>query len=920
MRNPLGLKGSLAISFIALAFVLLWLNTTTSSDLRSYVVKQREVEKAKAVALILEPMIKHESEWVQSVSHMLQHDLSNAMALSGDRRTTAFTDLLTRVFQYARIDVLEIVDEQGIVLYRAQEPLRQGDAATYWGIDEALAGRATLVSVREKNGPLIMHIEPINVGDRVVGAVCTGKRIDNGFVKELSREIGAELSLVSRTGEIAASSKPWGSTPDSAAIREAFQHKDSAFRSIEGSRLTQAYLPILIVDEGWVLIAEIDSSPAYRAIGESNKKAALITLGSIAAAILVTLLLLRINLIPLHRLRRKAERLVAEETDEVVTDAGGDDIESVIRSLDSLTNVLVHRNRLLTEQRAGLKISSVAFESQQAMVITNAEFEVLKVNKAFTESTGFGGDEIISRTLDVLKPLLLDPESKIAFLETLRHSGEWQGELQNRRKNGETYPAWLHISAVKDDHGLVTHFVVSMIDLTADRKTEQMIRELAFFDATTRLPNRRLLIDRLKQAVAACARTGACGAVLLIDIDDFKTLNSVLGHDNGDRLLQMVGLRLTGCIREAETIARLGGDEFVVLLSGLSNDPKDAALQAEIAGTRILEAFAPTFRILDAEYRCTASIGAALICGRETSEDSLLQQADLALYEAKDTGRNCLRFYDPEMQSSVVERAALEGDLRLAIECDHLVLHYQPQVHADGRIVGAEALVRWNHPERGLVSPAAFIPLAEETGLILPLGYWVLDNVCVTLSEWADRPELAELTIAVNVSARQFHSPDFVDQVFSILAKTRANPERLKLELTESLLVENVQEIIEKMRALKSKGISFSLDDFGTGYSSLSYLKLLPLEQLKIDQSFVRDILVDPNDAAIATTIIALAESLGLQAIAEGVETAKQKEFLAISGCHGYQGYFFSRPLPVTDFEHHVRTSGAVRPCLAEDR
>ena len=290
------------------------------------------------------------------------------------------------------------------------------------------------------------------------------------------------------------------------------------------------------------------------------------------------------------------------------------------------------------------------------------------------------------------------------------------------------------------------------------------------------------------------------------------------------------------------------------------------------------------------------------------------------MYKAKDTGRNCLRFYDPEMQTRVMERATLEGNLRQAIERCQLVLHYQPQVQANGRISGAEALVRWNHPERGMVSPAAFIPLAEETGLILPLGQWVLDTVCATLAEWADRPEMADLTIAVNVSARQFHHPDFVNHVFSTLARTCANPERLKLELTESLLVENVQEVIERMRALKARGISFSLDDFGTGYSSLSYLKQLPLEQLKIDQSFVRDILVDPNDAAIATTIIALAENLGLLVIAEGVETAEQRDFLANAGCQAYQGYFFGRPQPVQEFENRVRSIKAVPPCLVGEQ
>ncbi len=920
MRNPLGLKGSLAVSFIALALVLLWLNHTTASDLRGYVVNQREVEKARTVALIFEPMIRHESEWVQSVSRMLQQDLADALSTPGDRRTEAVAELLDRTFQRARVDVLEITDEQGTVIYRAQEPQRRGDPATYWGVDEALAGNATLVSIREKNGPLITYVEPIRIGDSVVGAACTGKRINDEFVKALSQEIGAELFLVSRTGEVAASSKPRGTVPDSAAIKEAFQHKEAAFRSIEGSRLTQAYLPIFIVDDGWVLIAEIDSSPAYRAISESNEKAARNTVASIAVAVMVTLLLLRFNLIPLRRLRQKAERLVAEETGEAAADPGGDDIESVVGSLNDLTDILVARNRLLSEQRAGLKISSVAFESQQAMAITNAEFEVLTVNKAFTESTGFGGDETIGRTLAILRPNLLESDSKDGFLETIQNSGEWQGELRNRRKNGETYPAWLSVSAVKDDHGVVTHFVASLTDLTKARKTEQKIRELAFVDPTTRLPNRRLLIDRLKQAIARCARTETCGAVLLIDIDDFKTLNSVLGHDNGDRLLQLVGQRLTRCIREAETIARLGGDEFVVLLNGLNSNPRDAALQAEAAGARVLEAFAPVFRIIDTDYHCTASIGAALIHGSEASVDGLLQQADLALYKAKDTGRNCLRFYDPEMQTRVMERATLEGDLRQAIERGQLVLHLQPQVRADGRISGGEALVRWNHPERGMVSPAAFIPLAEETGLILPLGQWVLDTVCVTLAEWADRPEMADLTIAVNVSARQFHHPDFVDHVFSTLARTLANPERLKLELTESMLVENVQEVIERMRALKDRGISFSLDDFGTGYSSLSYLKLLPLEQLKIDQSFVRDILVDPNDAAIAKTIIALAESLGLQVIAEGVETAEQSDFLARAGCHAYQGYFFSRPLPVQEFENRVRAIIAEQPCLVGEK
>ena len=909
MRNPLGLKGSLAVSFIALALVLLWLNHVTSNDLRSYMVKQREVEKARTVALVFEPMLRHESEWVRSVSHLLMHDLPGVMSLPSNQQ--ALAEQLDRTRTQAEVDVLEVTDEHGIVRYRANEPGRSGKPSTFWGVEEALAGRATLVSVREDSGPMIMYIEPIRVDGKVIGAVCTGKRIDDDFVSALSLEIGANLVLVSRSGKVAATSRKRDTVVDAAAINEAFQHKDVAFRYSEGSRNTQAYLPMLIVDEAWVLIAEIDRSAAYREIAESKEKAALYTISSIIGAILITLLFLRINLLPLRRLRQKAEKLVAEQTGEVPSHASRDDLESIVDSITGLTDVLVERSRLLNEQRAELKISAVAFESQQAMAITDANLEVLTVNQAFIETTGFRKEDVVGRSLETLLPELFGLDRHNELRQALYRTGAWQGEVQNRRTNGETYPLWLSISAVKTDQGVVTHFIISHVDLTENKNAERKIRELAFFDPTTSLPNRRLLMDRLRQAIATCARSATCCAVLIIDIDDFKTLNSVLGHDNGDQLLHMVGQRLSECVREAETVARLGGDEFVVLLDGLSKDPNDAAMQAETAGVRILAAFSAPFQISQADYRCTASIGATLIHEKDISVDELLQQADLALYKAKDTGRDCLQFYDPEMQTSIVERATLENDLRQAIELGQLMVHYQSQVLADGRISGAEALVRWNHPERGLVSPAAFIPLAEKTGLILPLGQWVLNAVCVKLAEWAEQPGIAHLTVAVNVSARQFHHPDFVDQVFATLRETGANPARLKLELTESMLVENIQEVIEKMLTLKASGITFSLDDFGTGYSSLSYLKLLPLEQLKIDQSFVRDILVDPNDAAIAATIITLAGSLGLQVIAEGVETAEQRDFLANSGCHAYQGYFFSKPLPVREFEKHAHSSEA---------
>ena len=356
-------------------------------------------------------------------------------------------------------------------------------------------------------------------------------------------------------------------------------------------------------------------------------------------------------------------------------------------------------------------------------------------------------------------------------------------------------------------------------------------------------------------------------------------------------------------MRAGDTVARLGGDEFLVLLEDLSTNEAEASLKAEVIGEKIKDALNEKYLLEETLYHCTPSIGVTLFTGDNASVTDLLKQADLAMYKSKDAGRNAIHFFDPALESVVVKRASLEADLRDALDHGQFILHYQPQIEGKDHLAGAEALVRWQHPQRGLVPPSDFIPIAEETGLILPLGNWVLETACGQLAKWANQPTMADLTIAVNVSAGQFKHPNFVEHVLSILKKTNANPRRLKLELTESLLVVNLQDIIEKMFSLKAKGVGFSLDDFGTGYSSLSYLKRLPLDQLKIDQSFVRDLLVDPNDAAIARTIVALAQSLGLAVIAEGVETEHQRDFLASSGCHAYQGYLFSRPLPLEAFE-----------------
>lgn len=549
------------------------------------------------------------------------------------------------------------------------------------------------------------------------------------------------------------------------------------------------------------------------------------------------------------------------------------------------------------------RIAATAFESQQGMFITDAAGVILRVNQAFTEITGYSAAECIGQTPKLLSSGRHDAAFYTAMRQSLERQGSWQGEIWNRRKNAEIFPEWLTISAVTDNEGRVTHYVSTLADISLRKAAQEEIQKLAFYDALTRLPNRRLLQDRLRTAMAASARSGHQGALLFIDLDNFKTLNDTLGHDMGDCLLQQVAKRLLACVRDRDTVARLGGDEFVVMLAGLDKRPQEAATQSRIVGEKILAALNQPYDLAGSEYLNTPSVGITLFGGQQDAIEELMKRADLAMYDAKATGRNTLRFFDPQMQALVTARVALERDLREALQRQELFLCYQPQIDQAGRIVGAEALVRWRHQQRGQVLPAEFIPLAEETGLILPLGLWVLETACAQTTVWAAQAGREEFTVSVNVSARQLRQPNFVEQVLGVLASTATNPRNLKLELTESMLLDNVHEIIAKMTELKEHGVGFSLDDFGTGYSSLSYLKRLPIDQLKIDQSFVRDLLGDPNDEAIARTIVALGGSLGLEVIAEGVESVEQRDVLATQGCHTYQGYLFSRPLPLAEFE-----------------
>jgi len=537
------------------------------------------------------------------------------------------------------------------------------------------------------------------------------------------------------------------------------------------------------------------------------------------------------------------------------------------------------------------------------MFVTDAAGVILKVNRAFSEITGYSAAEAVGQKSSLTKSGRHDAAFYAEMWKDIQTVGVWKGEIWNRRKNGEVYPEWLTITAVKNRQGETTHYVSTLTDITARKQAEDEIRHLAFYDPLTRLPNRRLLLDRLQQALVSKARNGREGALLFIDLDNFKVLNDTLGHDIGDRLLQQVAQRLVTCVREGDTVARLGGDEFIVMLEDLSKSSREAATQTETIGEKILDTLNQTYHLSGHEHRSTPSIGVTLFGSAKNSVEELLKRADLAMYQAKAAGRNTMRFFDPEMQAVVTARAALETDLRRGLQEDQLLLFYQAQVDDFGRLIGAEALVRWQHPQRGLVPPVEFIPLAEDTGLIQPLGHWVLATACAQLVTWAADAAAAHLSLAVNVSARQFHHEEFVAEVLAVIEQSGANPNKLKLELTESMLVHDIEDIIAKMAALKEAGVRFSLDDFGTGYSSLSYLKRLPLDQLKIDQSFVRNVCNDFNDGAIAQAIIALSQTMGLSVIAEGVETEAQRDYLGRLGCQAYQGYLFGRPLPVGEFE-----------------
>ncbi|WP_051144835.1 EAL domain-containing protein [Thiomicrorhabdus sp. Kp2] len=570
------------------------------------------------------------------------------------------------------------------------------------------------------------------------------------------------------------------------------------------------------------------------------------------------------------------------------------------------TNRRLHdSHQKLEKSNESLKIAAVAFDTQEAIFITDSKQNIIKVNNAYTRLTGYSPQEAIGQTPRLIKSGKHNTEFYRVLWEHLNTHGYWQGEIWNKRKNGDLFPVGQTITAIKDENDEVTHYVSTFDDITALKENEERIKKLAFYDPLTGLANRRLLNDHLKQALAYSSRNNSYFALLFIDLDHFKNLNDTLGHDVGDLLLIQIGERLIQAVREGDTVSRTGGDEFVILLEDLGFNNNEAAHHAKVAADKILKHLSQPFMNKGSEHPISASIGISLFTDHKESVEEMMIRSDLAMYQAKSDGRNAVRFFDPSMQEAIVIRSQIESELRHAIKFHEFVVFYQPKVDINGKTISYEALLRWQHPQKGLLPPNDFIQIAEESGLIVEIGEWVIQKACKQLSTWCKDEKTKHLTIAVNINEQQISRSDFVDVVFHAIDGAQCPANRLEFEITESLLMKKMDDTVNKINKLKEFGITFAIDDFGTGYSSLNYLKQLPIDWLKIDRSFVQDMLNDANDEAIVRTILALAKTLGLNAVAEGVETEAQRDYLIDLGCPVLQGFLFDKPKPIEEFSTH---------------
>ncbi|GAB4256210.1 MAG: hypothetical protein Kow0065_04830 [Methylomicrobium sp.] len=558
----------------------------------------------------------------------------------------------------------------------------------------------------------------------------------------------------------------------------------------------------------------------------------------------------------------------------------------------------------LKQMEAQLELAAKVFEhSQEGIMITAPDTTILKVNAAFTAVTGYASDEVCGRTPKILSSGRHDPAFYREMWHKIDQQGCWQGEIWNRRKNGDLYAEWLSICRITDKLGRIGHYIGIFSDITLRKLNEKQIEQLAYFDPLTELPNRALLNDRLKQAIVQAVRHQLWLAVFFLDLDRFKVLNDTLGHFAGDLLLQNVAKRLRSCVRESDTVARFGGDEFVILMTDFTDEHSAAMHSAEIA-KKILDVLSQPFDLSGNQFMTSTSIGFTLFPKDGSSVDELIKNADTAMYHAKASGRNNSQHFTDSMRFDALNRSSLENDLHLAVSRGELIVYYQAQVdlHRPSKVTGFEALVRWLHPSKGLISPEVFIPIAEETGMIVAIGEWVLNTACRQFKSWLDQGHTDLKKICVNLSARQFLQNDLVYTIQQCLERSGLDARYLEIEITETVMMQNMSDVIRILKRLMNLGVTISLDDFGTGYSSLTYLKKFPINSIKIDRSFVRDILYDQDDKVIVKSIISIARHMRLDIIAEGIENTEQADYLMQEGCRLGQGFLYSKPCPAERF------------------
>ncbi len=601
---------------------------------------------------------------------------------------------------------------------------------------------------------------------------------------------------------------------------------------------------------------------------------------------------------PIRRISLEAEKVAAGDLHyDVPLPNIDNEVGHLGQAIHDMVDNLTREIKQRREAELGLRLSAKVFEqNSEAIIVTDADNNIVMVNRAFTEITGYESDEVIGKNPRFMASGRQALQFYRVMWRELLEKNNWRGEIWNKRKSGEVFPEFLTISTVRDEQDEITHYIGVFIDITERKQEEERITRLANFDTLSGLPNRNLLADRVEQAVAQTERHGSKLAMLFIDLDHFKHINDSLGHDIGDELLKQVAERLKVCLRRTDTLARQGGDEFIALVTDIGSEA-----EAGFVAEKMISACSSGFEIQGYQLHVTPSIGISMCPDDGTTQVQLMRNADLAMYRAKDSGRNRFAFYEEQMNRKAVERLRLENDLRSAIDQQQLMLYFQPKVScADNRVVGMEALLRWQHPEFGFISPGIFIPVAEQTGLINEIGDWVLRQAVLQQRMWQSQG-LPIVPVAVNLSAAQFQQADLVERIVRIVREGGLEARYIELELTESMLMESAVDQHNVLNHLNDAGFNLALDDFGTGYSSLSRLKLLPMSSLKIDQSFVRDIATDPNDRSIVSATAALAHAMGIKVVAEGVEQPSQLEFIQSLHCEEYQGYLFSPPLPAAE-------------------